>query len=190
MTSKISFHPLYFTCITWVGCLHFRGCFQNYYEKPSDLSHLIWCECIKNRISRGQARIKVLLWCCSSVSHWSRWFSGAHLSVAQMIFMGCVGGCIHVFVCMRDGAFRECLTFSQWAGFTQRRCHTSPIQLIAGQRGFCQTDRCSSLTFVLFNICSQKISQASLSATDSQPPPLRLDMLKNLPFPYVFIKEQ
>lgn len=44
------------------------------------------------------------------------------------------GGRVPVCVCMWEWAFRECLTFSQWAGFTQRLCHTSPIQLIAGQR--------------------------------------------------------
>ena len=46
----------------------------------------------------------------------------------------CVCVCVCVYMCVCVCAFRECLTFSQWAGFTQKLCHTSPIPLIAGQR--------------------------------------------------------
>lgn len=175
------------------GLFTFQRPFENCYEKPSDLSqsYLIWCECIKKRDSPRS----ISIWGSSlvlqlSVTSELLIFRGTPQCCTNDIHGMC--GWLHSCVCvrMRDGAFRECLTFSQRAGFTQRRCHTSPIQLIAGQRGFCQTDRCSSLTFVLLNICSQKIRRASLSATDSQPTPLRSDLLKNLPFVYVFIKEQ
>lgn len=47
-----------------------------------------------------------------------------------------VCACIGVCVCalLHARSFGECLTFSRRASITQRLCHTSPIQLIAGQR--------------------------------------------------------
>lgn len=91
----------------------------------------------KNQIWFPEVKPELLFFICvCSDSHmrgvdFLRYTSASHKWYSWGV---CVRPCVLVCVCVSERAFRECLTFSQWAGFTQRLCHTSPILLIAGQR--------------------------------------------------------
>lgn len=105
--------------------------------------------------------------------------------------MGCAGGCMHAFVCTRDGAFRECLTFSQRAGFYPKAMpHISHPAHCSAERIL--PDR-QMLLLDLFLIKHLFTKDKPSIPERHRLSPSTTDMIRqveDLPFPHVGIKEQ